>query len=126
MISYKVPLWFLGLFFTVRYNNETWLFTLKINKSALCYPKWLNDNFIKFETSLLILHSAVEKVIFRAYQCGCKMSPRTSSLCIYIFLILMDHGLYAVYILKRGFRSCARGRQWCGCGIFITTDEQLL
>jgi len=47
------------------------------------------------------------------------MSPRTLSLCSYIFLVLMDHGVYFVYI---EFRPCARG---CGVASFITTDEPL-
>ena len=45
---------------------------------------------------------------------GCKMSPRTSSLCSHIFLVLRDHWLYACLHLKMEFRTCARGRQWCG------------
>ena len=43
------------------------------------------------------------------------MSLRTSSLCSCIFLVFRDdHGLKVVNILKIEFRSCARGRQWCG------------
>ena len=42
------------------------------------------------------------------------MSPRTSSLCSHIFLVLRDHWLYVCLHLKMEFRSCARGRQWCG------------
>jgi len=45
---------------------------------------------------------------------GCKMSPRTSSMCSHIFLVLRDHWLYVCLHLKMEFRSCARGRQWCG------------
>jgi len=45
---------------------------------------------------------------------GCKMSPRTLSLCSHIFLVLRDHWLYVCLHLKMEFRSCARGRQWCG------------
>ena len=43
-------------------------------------------------------------------------SPRTTSLCSHIFLVLRDHGVY-MYVclhLKMEFRLCARGRQWCG------------
>ena len=36
-----------------------------------------------------------------------------SSLCSYIVLVLRNHRLYVIYILKIEFRSCARGRQWC-------------
>jgi len=39
---------------------------------------------------------------------------RTSSLCSHIFLVLRDHRLYVCLHLKMEFRSCARGRQWCG------------
>jgi len=46
-------------------------------------------------------------------QIICKMSPRTSSLCSHIFLVLRDHWLYVCLHLKMEFRSCARGRQWC-------------
>jgi len=42
------------------------------------------------------------------------MSPRTSSLCSLIFLVLRDQWLYVCLHLKMEFRSCARGRQWCG------------
>jgi len=45
---------------------------------------------------------------------GCKMSPRPSSLCSHIFLVLRDHWLYVCLHLKMEFRSCARGLQWCG------------
>jgi len=45
---------------------------------------------------------------------GCKMSPRTSSLCSHIFLVLRDHWLYVCLHFKMEFHSCARGRQWCG------------
>jgi len=41
------------------------------------------------------------------------MSPRTSSLCSHIFLVLGDHWLYVCLHLKMEFLSCIRGRQWC-------------
>ena len=39
-------------------------------------------------------------------------SPRTTSLCSCIFLVLSDH--VCCLHLKMEFRLCARGRQWCG------------
>ena len=52
---------------------------------------------------------------------GCKILPRTSSLCKDIFLVLGDHGLYAVYIKKTEFCLCAMGVS--GVASFITTDQ---
>jgi len=43
-----------------------------------------------------------------------KHSVLLSSLCSHIFLVLRDHWLYVCLHLKMEFRSCARGRQWCG------------
>jgi len=43
---------------------------------------------------------------------------------VIFFLVLMDHGLYVVYIWeKMVFRLCAIGVS--GLASFITTDEQL-
>jgi len=56
------------------------------------------------------------------YSVGSLLNPHrlfhvtvvSSSLCSHIFLVLRDHWLYVCLHLKMEFRSCARGRHWCG------------
>jgi len=51
--------------------------------------------------------------------CDCKMLPRTTSLCSYIFLVIFEHRLHVVNIWKKSpthAMGAGRGvgRQWCG------------
>ena len=62
--------------------------------------------------SLILLTTAGVKCLCG----GCKKSPRTTSLCSHIFS--GPQGSWSVHVccshLEMDFRSCARGRQWCG------------
>jgi len=70
-----------------------------------------------FKQNAMMLH-AIAAVIL-------KVTPRTTSLCSYIFLILRDHGMnmYVVYICKWSSAHSLGGVS--GVASFINTDEQL-
>ena len=53
---------------------------------------------------------------------GCKKSPRTTSLCSYMFLVFKDYGLYAA-TFKNGVPLMRKGGI-SGVAFFITTAEQ--
>jgi len=61
--------------------------------------------------------------MFSACVAAVKKSPRTSSLCSYIFLILRDHGLYVIYIGK--YSSAHALGDVSGVASLISADEQL-
>ena len=53
------------------------------------------------------------------------MSPCTTALCSYVFLVIRDHGVYIhfVYIQKWNFAHALGGVS--GVASFISSDEQL-
>ena len=50
----------------------------------------------------------------RVYDKGRLNKNIKAFLCSYIILFLRDHGVLMYVDLEMEFRSCARGRQWCG------------